>query len=90
MSKKQDLLAEKEKLQKELSELGSVSESQVYHKKARISQIDVEISELEKKQFDKGNDKLKSMMEQQNAQNLTPEQMMQMMAQKHLPKKSQG
>lgn len=82
MSKKQDLLAEKEKLQKELSELGSVSESQVYHKKARISQIDVEISELEKKQFDKGNDKLKSMMEQQNAQNLTPEQMMQMMAQK--------
>ena len=82
MSNKQDLLAEKEKLQKELSELGSVSESQVYHKKARISQIDVEISELEKKQFDKGNDKLKSMMEQQNAQNLTPEQMMQMMAQK--------
>ena len=82
MSKKHDLLAEKEKLQKELSELGSVSESQVYHKKARISQIDVEISELEKKQFDKGNDKLKSMMEQQNAQNLTPEQMMQMMAQK--------
>ena len=82
MSNKQDLLAEKEKLQKELSELGSVSESQVYHKKARISQIDVEISELEKKQFDKGNDKLKSMMEQQNAQNLTHEQMMQMMAQK--------
>ena len=82
MSKKHDLLAEKEKLQKELSELGSVSESQVYHKKARISQIDVEISELEKKQFDKGNDKLKSMMEQQNAQNLTPEQMMQIMAQK--------
>lgn len=75
MSKKQDLLAEKEKLQKELAELGSVSESQVWHKKARISQIDVEISELEKKQFDKGNDKLKSMMEQQNGQGLTPEQM---------------
>jgi F0F1-type ATP synthase alpha subunit len=75
MAKKQDLLAEKEKLQKELSELGSVSESQVYHKKARISQIDVEISELEKKQFDKGNDKLKSMMEQQNKHGLTQEQM---------------
>lgn len=82
MSKKQDLLAEKERLQKELRDLGSVAKSQVYHKEARISQIDVEISELEKKQFDKGNDKLKSMMEQQNAQNLTPEQMMQMMAQK--------
>lgn len=78
MSKKQDLLAEKERLQKELRDLGSVAESQVWHKKARISQIDVEISELEKKQFDKGNDKLRSMMEQQNAQNLTPEQMMQM------------
>lgn len=65
-------------MQKELRDLGSVAESQVYHKKARISQIDVEISELEKKQFDKGNDKLRSMMEQQNAQNLTPEQMMQM------------
>ena len=82
MSKKQDLLAEKEQLQKELRDLGSVAKSQVYHKEARISQIDVEISELEKKQFDKGNDKLKSMMEQQNAQNLTHEQMMQMMAQK--------
>ena len=82
MSKKQDLLAEREQLQKELRDLDSVAKSQVYHKEARISQIDVEISELEKKQFDKGNDKLKSMMEQQNAQNLTPEQMMQMMAQK--------
>lgn len=82
MSKKQDLLAEREQLRKELRDLGSVAKSQVYHKEARISQIDVEISELEKKQFDKGNDKLKSMMEQQNAQNLTPEQMMQMMAQK--------
>ena len=77
MSNKQDLLAEKEQLQKELRDLGSVAKSQVYHKEARIQQIDEKVN-----QFNKGSDKLKSMMEQQNAQNLTPEQMMQMMAQK--------
>ena len=75
MSKKQDLLAEKERLQKELTELGSVAETQVWHKKARISQIDEEVRKLETNQFDKGNDKLKSMMEQQNKHGLTPEQM---------------
>lgn len=75
MSKKQDLLAEKERLQKELRDLGSVAESQVWHKKARIQQIDEEIKKLETGQFNKGNDKLKSMMESQNAQGLTPEMM---------------
>lgn len=74
-SKKQELLAEKERLQKELRDLGSVAESQVWHKKARIQQIDEEVRKLETNQFDKGNDKLKSMMEQQNKHGLTPEQM---------------
>ena len=75
MSKKQNLLDEKKRLEKELMELGSVAETQVWHKKARISQIDEEVRKLETNQFDKGNDKLKSMMEQQNKHGLTPEQM---------------
>ena len=75
MSKKQNLLDEKKRLEKELMELGSVAETQVWHKKARIQQIDEEVRKLETNQFDKGNDRLKSMMEQQNKHGLTPEQM---------------
>ena len=49
-TKKQKLLAEKEKLEKQLLEYGSaVSESQIYHIKNRIKQIDKEIAELEDK-----------------------------------------
>ncbi len=46
-SKKQELLAEREQLQKELTELDSVAETQVWHKKARIQQIDEEVRKLE-------------------------------------------
>lgn len=76
-SEKQELLDRKEKLQKKLRELDSVAESQVGYIKDEIERIDEKVN-----QFNKGSDKLKSKMEQQNAQNLTPEQMMQMMAQK--------
>ena len=74
-SKKQELLDRKEKLQKKLRELGSVAETQVGYIKDEIEQIDEEVRKLETNQFDKGNDKLKSMMEQQNKHGLTPEQM---------------
>lgn len=81
-SEKQELLDRKEKLQKKLRELDSVAESQVGYIKDEIERIDEKVRKLETNQFNKGSDKLKSKMEQQNAQNLTPEQMMQMMAQK--------
>ena len=70
MSKKQDLLAEKERLQKELTELGSVAETQVWHKKARIQQIDEEIKKLETGQFNSGADKLKEKMQQQDMERM--------------------
>lgn len=76
LSEKESLNAERQKLEKELMELGSgVSESQIWHKKARINEIKKEIKALDEKQFKSGNDKLKSMMESQNAQGLTPEMM---------------
>lgn len=70
MSKKQDLLAEKEQLQKELRDLGSVAESQVWHKKARIQQIDEEIKKLETGQFNAGADKLKEKIHQQDMEKM--------------------
>lgn len=77
-SQKDKLNAEKQALEKEIQELmerGGVSESQIWHKKARIQAIDKEIKALETKGFNAGNDKLKSMMEAQKEQNLSPEQM---------------
>lgn len=70
MSKKQDLLAEREQLQKELTELDSVAETQVYHKKARIQKIDEEIKKLETGQFNSGADKLKEKMQQQDMERM--------------------
>ena len=70
MSKKQNLLDEKKRLEKELMELGSVAETQVYHKKARISQIDEEIKKLETGQFNSGADKLKEKMQQQDMERM--------------------
>ena len=77
-SKKDTLTAEMHALEKEIQELmahGGVSEKQIWHKKARIQVIDKEIKALETKGFNAGNDKLKSMMEAQNNQTMTPEQM---------------
>jgi biotin operon repressor len=77
-SQKDKLNAEKQALEKEIQELmahGGVSESQIWHKKARIQAIDKEIKALETKGFNAGNDKLKSMMEAQNGKSLSPEQM---------------
>ncbi|MBO5662599.1 MAG: hypothetical protein J6S12_01920 [Alphaproteobacteria bacterium] len=77
-SQKDKLNAEKWALEKEIQELmahGGVSESQIWHKKARIQAIDKEIKALETKGLNAGNDKLKSMMEAQKEQNLSPEQM---------------
>lgn len=84
-SQKDKLNAEKQALEKEIRELmahGGVSESQIWHKKARIQAIDKEIKALETKAFNAGNDKLKSMMEPQKEQNLSPEQMAAIMQQK--------
>lgn len=76
-SQKDKLNAEKQALEKEIQELISngVSESQIWHKRARVQAIDKEIKALETKGFNAGNDKLKSMMEAQNNQTMTPEQM---------------
>ena len=77
-SQKDKLNAEKQALEKEIRELmahGGVSERQIWHKKARIQAIDKEIKALETKGLNAGNDKLKSMMEAQNNQTMTPEQM---------------
>ena len=66
-TKKQKLLAEKEKLEKQLLEYGSaVSESQIYHIKNRIKQIDKEITELDTKKFGNATDKLNQEMAQKN------------------------
>lgn len=77
-SKKDELNAEKQALEKEIRKLmehGGVSESQIWHKKARIQAIDKEIKALETKGLNAGTDKLKSMMDAQNGQNISPEQM---------------
>lgn len=77
-SKKDTLTAEMHALEKELQELmahGGVSESQIWHKRARIDAIKKEIKALETKGFNAGNDKLKSMMPQQQGQTISPEMM---------------
>lgn len=78
LSQKDKLIAEKQALEKELQELmahGGVSESQIWHKRARIDAIKKEIKALETKQFNVGADKLNSAMDAQNGQNFSPEQM---------------
>ena len=78
LSQKDKLIAEKQALEKELQELmahGGVSESQIWHKRARIDAIKKEIKALETKQFNVGADKLNSMMPQQQGQAISPEMM---------------
>lgn len=84
MAKKEDLTAELHRLESEIEALGTaVSDSQIWHKKARIEQIKKELAELESPagKFNAGTEKLNEMMAQKQTQ-LTPEQMMQLMAQK--------
>jgi protein subunit release factor A len=76
MAKKEDLTAELHRLESEIEALGTaVSDSQIWHKKARIEQIKKELAELESPagKFNAGTDKLKEMMAAQQPQ-LTPEQ----------------
>ena len=70
-SQKDKLTAEMHALEKEIEDLGSaVSESQIWHKRARIEAI-----KKEAKQFNAGSDKLKSMMEAQQGQSFSPDMM---------------
>lgn len=85
LSQKDKLIAEKQALEKELQELmahGGVSESQIWHKRARIDAIKKEIKALETKGFNAGIDRLNSAMNSQNGQNISPEQMAAIMQQK--------
>ena len=67
-TEKEKLLREKQALEQELLEYGNnVSESQVWHKKARIREIENRIKEIEQKKamsFNKATGKLKSDMHQ--------------------------
>ena len=75
MAKKEDLTAELHRLESEIEALGTaVSDSQIWHKKARIEQIKKELAELESPagKFNAGTDKVKEMMAAQQPQ-LTPE-----------------
>ena len=65
MANKQDLTRELHRLEAELESYGSaVSESQIWHKKARIEQIKKELAELDKpkNQLNAGTDMLKEKM----------------------------
>ncbi len=76
-SQKEKLTVEMNALEKEIQDLmahGGVSESQIWHKRARIGAIKKEIKELETKQFNMGTEKLNEMMAAQG-QTLSPEQM---------------
>ena len=73
-SQKDKLTAEMHALEKEIEDLGSnVSESQIWHKRARIEVIKKELKALDTKQFNASNDKLKSMMESQKGQSFSPD-----------------
>ena len=84
MAKKEDLIAEMHRLESEIESYGTaVSDSQIWHKKARIEHIKKQLAELDSpaNKFNAGAEKLNEMMAQKQTQ-LTPEQMMQVMAQK--------
>lgn len=76
MAKKEDLTAELHRLEAEIDAYGTaVSDSQIWHKKARIEQIKKELAEMESPagKFSAGTEKLNEMMAAQQPQ-LTPEQ----------------
>ena len=75
-SKKDRLTEEMHKLEAEIEAYGTaVSDSQIWHKKARIEQIKKELAEMESPagKFNAGTEKLNEMMAAQQPQ-LTPEQ----------------
>ena len=75
-SGKDRLTEELHKLEAEIEALGTaVSDSQIWHKKARIEQIKKELAEMESPagKFNAGTEKLNEMMAAQQPQ-LTPEQ----------------
>ena len=75
-SGKDRLTEELHKLEAEVEALGTaVSDSQIWHKKARIEQIKKELAEMESPagKFNAGTEKLNEMMAAQQPQ-LTPEQ----------------
>lgn len=79
-SGKDRLTEELHKLEAEIEALGiAVSDSQIWHKKARIEQIKKELAELESPagKFNAGTEKLNEMMaaREQAGMQLTPEQM---------------
>lgn len=69
-TKKEKLMREKNALEQELLKYGNnVSESQIWHKKARIKKIENQIKEIDQKKamsFNKATDKLKSEMKQKD------------------------
>ena len=76
MAKKKDLIAEMHRLESEIESYGTaVSDSQIWHKRARIEQIKKELAEIESpaNKFNAGTEKLNEMMAAQQPQ-LTPEQ----------------
>lgn len=76
MAKKEDLIAEMHRLESEIESYGTaVSDSQIWHKKARIEQIKKQLAELDSpaNKFNAGTEKLNDMMPEQQPQ-LTPEQ----------------
>ena len=73
MSKKEKLIHELQNLEQELLDYGdAVTESQVWHKKARIKQLKQKIAEIDakKNKFNAGADKLKSMMNKNNSNDI--------------------
>ena len=80
MAKKEDLIAEMHRLESEIESYGTaVSDSQIWHKKARIEQIKKELAEMESPagKFNAGTEKLNEMMAAQQPQ-LTPEQIVEL------------
>lgn len=69
-TKKEKLMREKNALEKELLEYGNnVSESQIWHKKARIKKIENQIKEIDQEKamsFNKATGKLKSEMKRKD------------------------
>lgn len=79
-SQKEKLTEELHKLEAEIEALGTaVSDSQIWHKKARIEQIKKELAEMESpaNKLNAGTEKLQEMMaaREQAGMQMTPEQM---------------
>lgn len=66
-SRKSNLIAEIERLEKELLELSNnLSDNQVGYKRAKIQQLKRELADIDKNKFNSASDKLKQDMNQQD------------------------